>query len=78
MEKLEMLFPDVAEEFGLDKRINLHFLNMTYESDEIVHSIKHNNKVAFKKDSIDLMAALSFLINLENADSTSPVIRLIN
>ena len=66
MDKLDMLFPDVAEEFGLDKRINLHILNKTYMNDETIDIIQESNKVTFKKDAIELLTALSFIINLED------------
>ena len=66
MDKLEILFPDVAEEFGVDKRINMHIMNKTYESEETIETIQQNNKITFKKDAIELLTALSFIINLED------------
>lgn len=58
MDKLDTLFPYIAEQFGLDKRINLHFQNKTYMSDETVDTIQQSNIITLKKDAIELLTTL--------------------
>lgn len=59
MEKMELLFPDVAEEFGLDKLVDIVF-NPKEEDDETLSVLKANNKVTIKKDNVEIINAFSF------------------
>ena len=69
MDKLEILFPDIAEQYGLDKKINVLFFPDD-ESEETVQTLQKFNKILFKKDSIEILIAVSFNMVLEEAENT--------
>jgi len=65
LENLDLLMPELVEEYGSEKDLNI-FLNPHDESEDVKKLLESNNQIVFKKEATEVMLAFSFELRVRN------------